>query len=169
MVKPRGTLLNDFRGTHLLNSQLKSDAHGEPNAGRPRPSAQAILLCHMLGAAADACLARAHMCGRRSQSTNPGASTSFSSPRREIYSWRRTPRQSAWRWTTWGLHVVGWAPKRIRDSVVEALRNPFIARVGILSPGRRTRWYHFDWHVTDAGRARLAANPASRRPAKGAR
>jgi hypothetical protein len=45
-----------------------------------------------------------------------------------------TPADSAWPWTTSDLHVIAWAPKRIRDRVVEALRkHPFMARVGTSS------------------------------------
>jgi hypothetical protein len=70
-----------------------------------------------------------------------------------------TLHESAWRWTKWTLQVTGHDRDKINERGINRLREcAFIGRVGVLPPGRLDRWYDFDWRVTDAGKAWIAAN-----------
>ena len=67
--------------------------------------------------------------------------------------------ERAFHWTSWTLQTPGDDPKKITERPLNPLiRVAFIARSGDLPPGRIPRWLEFDWHVTDAGRAWMAAN-----------
>lgn len=68
--------------------------------------------------------------------------------------------ERAWRWTEWTLIEPGQLPQRIGERGINALRRvAFIARDGVLPPGRLPRWLEFDWIITVAGDAWLAAHP----------
>lgn len=67
--------------------------------------------------------------------------------------------ERAWRWSEWTLQMPGQAPERIRERGIDGLRkHAFIARDGVLPPGRLPRWFVFDWVITDAGKVWLAAD-----------
>ena len=67
--------------------------------------------------------------------------------------------ERAFYWTSWTLQTPGDDPKKITDRPLNPLiKVAFIARDGILPPGRLPRWLEFDWKVTDAGRSWLAQN-----------
>jgi hypothetical protein len=67
--------------------------------------------------------------------------------------------ERAWRWTEWRLRMPGREPERIGERGINSLRrHAFIARDGVLPPGRLPRWFEFDWSITDAGKAWLAAD-----------
>jgi hypothetical protein len=67
--------------------------------------------------------------------------------------------ERAWRWTEWSLHAPGHEPKKIGERAVNSLvKHAFIARDGVLPSGRLPRWLNFDWSITTAGKAWLAAN-----------
>lgn len=68
--------------------------------------------------------------------------------------------ERAWRWTEWTEIAPGQPAQRIGERGINALRRvAFIARDGILPPGRLSRWFEFDWSITAAGKAWLAAHP----------
>jgi hypothetical protein len=67
--------------------------------------------------------------------------------------------ERAWRWTEWRLQMPGRDPEKICERGINALRKvAFIQRDGVLPPGRLPRWFEFDWSITPAGRAWLAAD-----------
>jgi hypothetical protein len=67
--------------------------------------------------------------------------------------------ERAWRWTTWTLAPPGLAPQRVGTRGIESLRQlAFIERVGVLPPGDLTCFHDFDWKISQAGLAWLAAN-----------
>lgn len=67
--------------------------------------------------------------------------------------------ERGWRWTVFELHVPGHEPKKLGERAVDGLRrHAFIARDGVLPPGRLPHWFNFDWSITTAGRACLAAD-----------
>jgi len=50
-------------------------------------------------------------------------------------------------------------PQGIGQGGINRLREvAFIARYGVLPPGRLPRWFEFDWKITDAGKAWLVAH-----------
>lgn len=62
-------------------------------------------------------------------------------------------RERGQRWSSWTLQRPGREPEKLTARPIDALRElAFIARDGV-RPSDPTRWYEFDWHVTDAGRA----------------
>jgi hypothetical protein len=67
--------------------------------------------------------------------------------------------ERAWRWTEWHIGAPRFSSVRIGKRDINALRKvAFIQRDGVLPPGRLPRWFEFDWSITDAGMAWLAAN-----------
>jgi hypothetical protein len=61
-------------------------------------------------------------------------------------------------WSSFTLTPPGGAPAKITARPLRPLlQNVFIARVGTLPP-RKDRWFEFDWKITPAGAAWLAAN-----------
>ena len=72
--------------------------------------------------------------------------------------------ERAWRWTEWWL--IDWTRKRLTERPINTLRKvAFIARDGVLPPGRIPEWTEFDWLITPAGHAWLAANAKPAAPA----
>ena len=70
-------------------------------------------------------------------------------------------RDCGQRWSSWTVQRLGGEPEKLTARPVDRLRElAFIARDGV-RPAEPTRWYEFHWHVTDAGRAWLAANARS--------
>ena len=68
-------------------------------------------------------------------------------------------RERAWQWSSWTLQRPGLAPEKITSRGVDRLREAvFIARDGVLPPGGLKRFHDFDWKITAAGAAWLAAN-----------
>ena len=62
-------------------------------------------------------------------------------------------------WTSWQIARPGQDPEKLSARGVEALRAAvFIERVGVLPPGHLSRMHRFDWRVSPAGAAWLAAN-----------
>jgi hypothetical protein len=67
--------------------------------------------------------------------------------------------ERAWQWTSWTLQRPGQAPEKITARGVDRLREfAFIERVGVRPPGELTRFHDWDWRVSNAGFAWLAAN-----------
>ncbi|MGY3356414.1 hypothetical protein ACVWZK_003077 [Bradyrhizobium sp. GM0.4] len=67
--------------------------------------------------------------------------------------------ERTWSWTSWTLQRPGRAPEKISSRGVDRLREcAFIERAGVLPPGNLTRFYNFDWRITPAGAAWLAAH-----------
>jgi hypothetical protein len=67
--------------------------------------------------------------------------------------------ERAWRWTSWTLQLPGAEPKKLTERPLNPLlKSAFIARGGVLPPGRLERMHEFDWKITEAGAAWLAAN-----------
>jgi hypothetical protein len=69
--------------------------------------------------------------------------------------------ERAWRWTEWTLWDCGHQMKKLtegRGGILKLRECDFIARDGVLPPGRLERWYEFDWRVTPAGKAWIEAN-----------
>jgi hypothetical protein len=75
--------------------------------------------------------------------------------------------ESAWRWTKWWLTICGQqAPVNLtegRGGILKLRKLAFIERDGVLPPGRLERWYEFNWKVTGAGQAWIAANTGEKR------
>jgi hypothetical protein len=72
--------------------------------------------------------------------------------------------ERAWRWTEWRIGAPGMPPVRINERNINALRKvSFIARDGVLPPGRIPEWLEFEWKITPAGQAWLDvhAKPAA--------
>jgi hypothetical protein len=68
------------------------------------------------------------------------------------------PHERGARFSSWTLQRPGQDPEKITERPISPLvKLAFIARNGELPPDTR-RWYDFDWKVTEAGRAWLAAN-----------
>ena len=54
--------------------------------------------------------------------------------------------ERAWWWTEWRLQMPGLDPERIGERAINSLRrHAFIARDGVLPPGRLPHWFKFDW------------------------
>jgi hypothetical protein len=67
--------------------------------------------------------------------------------------------ERAWRWTEWSLGRPGTTPDKIGERPINPLlKVAFIARDGVLPPGRLPHWFEFDWLITPAGHAWLTAN-----------
>jgi hypothetical protein len=69
--------------------------------------------------------------------------------------------ERAWRWTEWTLRMRGGAPEKLTESrsgILKLRQCAFIERDGVLPPGRLERWFEFDWKITAAGLAWIAAN-----------
>jgi hypothetical protein len=67
----------------------------------------------------------------------------------------------AWRWTDWLLQMTGGEPAKLtegRSGILKLRKLAFIERDGVLPPGRLERCFEFDWRVTAAGMAWIAAN-----------
>lgn len=83
-------------------------------------------------------------------------------PLRLLHAMRDGARlhERAWRWTEWTLISPGQPPQKIGERGINPLRSvAFIARNGVLPPGRLLRWLEFDWSITAAGKRWLAAHP----------
>jgi len=74
--------------------------------------------------------------------------------------------ERTWRWTQWHIGAPGTPFVRIAERGINALREfAFIARDGVLPDGNLTRFHEFDWSITPAGHAWLAANAKPAAPA----
>jgi hypothetical protein len=69
--------------------------------------------------------------------------------------------ERAWRWTDWRLRRQDGVIEKVsegRSGILKLRQLAFIERDGTLPPGRLERWFEFDWKITDAGKAWIAAN-----------
>lgn len=72
-------------------------------------------------------------------------------------------REATMTWTSWTVTRPGCDPAKFRDRGIDALRKlAFIERDGVLPPGHLARIHRFDWKITPAGAACLAANGTAR-------
>jgi hypothetical protein len=67
-------------------------------------------------------------------------------------------REHVWNWTTYKMTTAGVTSKLRWPSMGQLVRCAFIERIGTLPPGHPRKIMVFDWVITPAGHAWLAAN-----------